>query len=150
MPTYTCIAAAGSLDSAQKSAIARVVTLAHAEITGAPTHFAQVIFRDVSPGDHFIGGTLPAHDHLFVSGCIRAGRSAVDRKALIRRLTADVATAAGADPFAVWVYLQELPAAAMVEYGHILPEAGEEPAWTEALPADDRRRMQEIHEKLDR
>ncbi len=48
MPTYTCIAAAGLLDSKQKSAIARVVTLAHAEITGAPTHFAQVFFQEVS------------------------------------------------------------------------------------------------------
>ncbi len=149
MPTYNCIAAAGSLDPKQKSAIARVVTLAHAEITGAPTHFAQVIFQQVPRADHFIGGTPLAHDHLFVSGCIRAGRSALDLKALIRRLTADVAAAAGVEPFAVWVYLQELPAAAMVEYGHILPEAGEEPAWTEALPPDDRRRMQEIHERFE-
>lgn len=148
MPTYTCISAADFLDSKQKSAIARVVTLAHAEITGAPTHFAQVIFQEVSPDNHFVGGTLLAHDHLFVSGCVRAGRSAMDRKALIRRLTADVATAAGVEPFAVWVYIQELPAAAMVEYGHILPEAGKEPAWTEDLPADDRKRMQEIQDRL--
>jgi phenylpyruvate tautomerase PptA (4-oxalocrotonate tautomerase family) len=148
MPTYNCIAAAGSLDSQQKSAIARVVTLAHAEITGAPTHFAQVIFHEVSPGDHFVGGTPLMHDHLFISGCIRDGRSAVDRKALIRRLTADVADAAGVDSFSVWVYLQELPAAAMVEYGHILPEAGKEPAWTEALPADDRRKMLDIQKRL--
>jgi phenylpyruvate tautomerase PptA (4-oxalocrotonate tautomerase family) len=148
VPTYTCITAAGSLDSKKKSAVARVVTLAHSEITGAPTHFAQVIFQEVMPGNHFVGGTLLEHDHLFIDGRIRDGRSAFNRKALIRRLTADVAIAAGFDPFAVWVYLQELPAAAMVEYGHVLPEAGEEPAWTEALPSDDRRRMQVIEQKL--
>jgi phenylpyruvate tautomerase PptA (4-oxalocrotonate tautomerase family) len=144
MPTYTCIATAGSLDSKQKHAIARAITLAHAEITGAPTYFAQVIFQEVPNGDHFIGGTSLAHAHVFVSGCIRAGRSAVDRKALIQRLTKDVAAAGRVEPFAVWVYLRELPAAAMVEYGHVLPEAGEEPIWNEALPSEDRRKMEEI------
>ena len=144
MPTYTCFAAAGSLDSKQKRAIARVVTLVHHEITGAPTHFAQVIFQEVPHGDHFVGGRPLEHAHVFVFGCIRAGRSAVDRKKLIRRLTKGVAAAAGVEPFAVWVYLQELPAAAMVEFGHILPEAGEERTWMEALPADDRWKMEEI------
>ena len=144
MPTYTCTAAAGLLDRERKAAVARAVTLAHAEVTGAPAHFAQVIFQEVVAGDHFVGGVPLAHDHVFVYGRIRAGRSAVDRKALIQRLTRDVAVAAGLDGFAVWVYLLELPAAAMVEFGHILPEAGDEAAWTEALPPDDRRRMQAI------
>ncbi len=144
MPTYTCTAAKGFLNQDQKAAIARVVTLAHAEVTGAPTHFAQVIFQGVPEGDHFIGGIPLAHDHVFVYGRIRDGRSAVDRKTLIRRLTDDVADAAGLPSFSVWVYLLELPAAAMVEFGHVLPEAGEEAAWTEALPQDDRKRMDVI------
>ena len=144
MPTYTCTAATGLLDAAAKRAVARAVTLAHAEITGAPTHFAQVIFQDVAAGDHFVGGVPLAHDHVFVYGRIRAGRSAIDRKALIRRLARDVASAAGVDAFAVWVYLLELPAAAMVEFGQILPEAGDEAAWTDALPPEDRMRMRSI------
>ena len=64
-----------------------------------------MVFQEVSPGDLFIGGTALEHTHLFISGCIRDGRSAVDRKALIRRLTEDVATAAGVEPFSVWAYL---------------------------------------------
>lgn len=150
MPTYTCTAAAGFLDAAQKGAIARVVTLAHAEITGAPTHFAQVIFQEVPEGDHFMGGVPLEHASVFVYGRIRDGRSAVDRKALIKRVTADVAEVAGVAPFAVWVYLLELPAAAMVEFGHILPEAGDEPTWTAALPADDRAAMETIQARLAR
>ena len=149
MPTYTCTAAAGLLSPQHKSTVARAITLAHAEITGAPTHFAQVIFQEVPDGDHFIGGVPLGHDHLFVYGRIRDGRSAVDRKALIKRLTADVGEAAGLDRFAVWVYLLELPAAAMVEFGHILPEAGDEPQWAEALPEEDGRRMQAIQSALD-
>ena len=148
MPTYTCTAAAGLLDSAEKSAIARAVTLAHSEITGAPTHFAQVIFEEVSHGDHFIGGVPLAHEHVFIYGRIRGGRSAVDRRTLIKRLTHDVAEAAGVGEFSVWVYLLELPPAAMVEFGHILPEAGDESAWTDALPDDDRAQMAAIKERF--
>ncbi len=141
MPTYTCTTTAGLLGPEQKKAVARAVTLAHAEVTGAPVQFAQVIFDSVSAGDHFIGGAAPSHDHLFLYGRIRAGRSASIRARLVERLTADVAMAAGMDRFGVWVYLIELPAAAMVEFGHVLPEAGQESAWIEALPAGDRARL---------
>jgi len=150
MPTYTCAARAGLLDEGRKSGIARAVTLAHAEVTGAPTHFAQVLFEDLGESDHFIGGVPLAHDHLFLYGRIRAGRSQAVREALIRRLAADVATAAGLEPFAVWVYLLELPPAAMVEFGHVLPDAGDEAAWTAALPAEDRARMEHIQRRLRR
>jgi phenylpyruvate tautomerase PptA (4-oxalocrotonate tautomerase family) len=135
MPTYTCTAAAGLLDAGRKGAIAHAVTLAHCEITGAPACFAQVVFRDVAKGDHFVGGIPLAHEHLFIYGRIRAGRSARVRDALIRRLAMDVAAAAGVDAFGVWVYLDELAPAAMVEFGHVLPEAGDEAAWLAAMPA---------------
>ena len=148
MPTYTCTAATGLLDARRKSAIARAVTLAHCEITGAPTHFAQVIFEEVAGGNHFVGGIPLAHDHVFVYGRIRAGRSAGIPEALIRRLIAGVAAAADIDAFGVWVYLLELPPQAMVEFGHLLPEAGDEAAWSAALPAADRARMQDIRDGL--
>jgi hypothetical protein len=102
----------------------------------------------VASGDHFIGGVPLAHDHLFIYGRIRAGRSAEVRESLIRRLTVDVATAASVDAFAVWVYLLELSPAAMVEFGHLLPAAGQEAAWSAALPAGDRARMQRIRDEL--
>lgn len=147
MPTYTCTATAGLLRPERKRAIARAVTLAHAEVTGAPTHFAQVVFEDVPEGDHFIGGVPLGHDHLFLYGRIRAGRSAEVRGQLVMRLVEDVAAAAGVDRFAVWVYLLELPAAAMAEFGHVLPAAGNEAVWTASLPAEDRARMQVIQGK---
>lgn len=147
MPTYCCTAAQGLLTASQKSAIAASITTAHAEVTGAPAHFAQVIFQEVTAGNHFIGGNPLAHDHLYVHGSIRSGRSATDREALIKRLVNDVGNAAGVENFSVWVYLAELPPAAMVEFGHILPQPGEEGAWTEALPAADRERMLDISAK---
>ena len=144
MPTYLCTAAAGLLDAARKQAVASAITRAHAEITGAPAYFAQVVFVETVPGDVFIGGAPLAHDHVFVHGRIRAGRSVVDRKALMTRLVADIAAAAGLGGFAVWVYLLELPPAAMAEFGHILPEPGDEAAWHDALPAEDRARMEAL------
>jgi phenylpyruvate tautomerase PptA (4-oxalocrotonate tautomerase family) len=144
MPTYTCTAAAGLLDAGAKARIAEAITRAHAEVTSAPRHFAQVIFNEVRSGDHFIGGAPLAHDHIFVYGRIRAGRSPLDRGSLMQRLIADVAEAARLGPFAVWVYLLELPARAMAEFGTILPEPGDEPAWTAALSAADRERMSRL------
>ena len=147
MPTYTCKSAAGLLDAPRKAAIARAVTRAHAEVTGAPAYFAQVAFETVPDGDHFIGGAPLAHEHVFVYGHIRAGRSALDRAALVERLVGGVAEAARLPRFAVWVYVLELPAAAMAEFGHVLPEPGGEAAWTAALPPADRDRMQAIGQK---
>jgi phenylpyruvate tautomerase PptA (4-oxalocrotonate tautomerase family) len=141
MPTYTCTTSRGLLSAGQKSAIAAAVTETHGEITGAPAYFAQVIFQEVNEGDHFIGGRPLGHDHIFVYGQIRSGRSVAVRTALMKRLVEDVAVMAKVEAFSVWVYLLELSPAAMAEFGHILPEAGDEQLWTEALPAEDRVRM---------
>ncbi len=144
MPTYTCTAVRGWLRSDQKSRIAAAVTRAHADVTGAPASFAQVIFQDVAPGDHFIGGVPLAHDHVFVYGRIRAGRSATTLNTLIERLTEDVATAAAVPVFSVWVYLLELAPERMVEFGRVLPPSGAEAAWLDELPAEDRERLQRL------
>ena len=45
---------------------------------------------------------------------------------------------------AIWVYLNELSPRQMIEFGHVLPEPGDEPVWTAALPETDRAFMQSI------
>jgi phenylpyruvate tautomerase PptA (4-oxalocrotonate tautomerase family) len=147
MPTYYCLSAAVLLEAPVKAAIARAITCAHGEVTGAPSYFAQVVFQTVAAGDHYIGGQPLSHEHVFVHGHIRAGRSVSDRATLIERLVRDVSEAAGLPAFSIWVYLHELPAHAMAEFGHVLPEPGGEMAWTEALPPADRERMQTIGPK---
>jgi phenylpyruvate tautomerase PptA (4-oxalocrotonate tautomerase family) len=144
MPTYTCTSAKGLLSETTKQALAKAITTAHVEITGAPSYFAQVQFFDLPIGNIFIGGNKLSHDHVFIFGHIREGRSAMDRKSLIQRLSYDVAQVAGLDPTAIWVYIQELSAQAMVEFGHILPQPGDEAAWTSALPIADREFMESI------
>lgn len=144
MPTYHCAAPANVLDAARKAAIANAITRVHSEVTGAPGFFAEVIFRDVPAGDWFVGGEPLEGDQIFVHGNIRAGRSAEIRHELISRLAGAVATAAGVPVGAMWIYISELPSRAMMEFGHVLPEPGEETSWTAALPEEDRAHMEAI------
>ena len=145
MPTYFCTSRSGRLTSQQKSKIAGEITRIHVEVTGAPGFFAQVIFNEVKPGDWFMGGAPLAHDHIFVYGHIRSGRAAVDKTRMIKRMAEAVALAAQVESGrAVWVYLNELAPRQMIEFGYVLPEPGDEPAWTEALPEQDRAFMQSI------
>lgn len=145
MPTYYCTSAQARLTAEQKGKIASEITRIHAEVTGAPGFFAQVIFSEIEPGNWFMGGTPVAHDTIFIYGHIRAGRAAVDKTRMIRLMADAVAAAAEVDNRrAVWVYLNELQPRQMIEFGHVLPEPGDEPAWTEALPDADRSFMQSI------
>ena len=85
------------------------------------------------------------HEHIFVYGHIRAGRAAVDKTRMIKLMADAVAAAAQVESArAVWVYVNELPPRQMIEFGHVLPEPGDEPAWTAALPEEDRAFMRSI------
>lgn len=138
MPSYVCTTVTDRLTGEQRAAVARAITAAHHEVTGAPAYFARVQFVEAGPGTVFVGGTPLDHDHVFVVGHIRAGRDADTRATLIERLAADVRGATGVDRLGVWVYLLELEPAHMIEFGHVLPPSGGEQQWQAALPDDDR------------
>lgn len=144
MPTYTVTAPDGRLSNEQRQRIAAAITRIHHEVTRAPTYFAQVVFIDVKPGNYFVGGTALMGDQVFVHGQIRAGRTADDKRRLLLRILEATAEAAAMPKSHVWIYVVDLPAAQMAEFGHILPEPGDESAWTAALPDDERERMQNI------
>src|SRR5258708_34535166 len=91
MPAYFCTSTKGRLPAEQKNKIADEITRIHAEVTGAPSFFAQVIFNDVPPGDWFMGGAPLRHDQIIVYGHIRAGRAAVDKTRMIKLMAEAVA-----------------------------------------------------------
>jgi phenylpyruvate tautomerase PptA (4-oxalocrotonate tautomerase family) len=134
MPTYICTVAEGQLSQEQKAAIAKTITDVHCRVAVAPTYFAQVIFNELKPGNHFIAGRPLDHHTLFVYATIRSGRTAETKKALLTELTASLAEAAGLPKAQIWFYLTELEGRQIVEFGQILPAPGEEKAWTDALP----------------
>jgi phenylpyruvate tautomerase PptA (4-oxalocrotonate tautomerase family) len=149
MPTYRCTASHGLLDTERKAAIAREITRIHSEVTGAATFFAQVIFDEVPSGNYFVGGARLQGGQIFVNGQIRAGRSQLDLRRLLKDLLAGVTAASGLSSQFVWIYVTELPARHMAEYGQILPEPGDEQGWLTNLPIEDRTVMLSVEKRLE-
>lgn len=81
---------------------------------------------------------------MFVHGQICGGRTAENGKTLLLQILEAAAAAAQMPTGRVWVYLIDLLPAQMAEFGHILPEPGEEAVWPAALPAADRERFAKI------
>jgi len=141
MPTYTVTSANLALTTDQEAAIAASITRSHYETTGAPDYFAQVIFSRIESGKHYIGGKAYRTPHVFVHGLIRAGRSADVKATLVKDIAARVHAIAGITPEDIWVYLQDIAATQMVEFGRILPEPGAEESWRAAMSA---RKLQDL------
>ncbi|MDB5959668.1 MAG: hypothetical protein JWP59_962 [Massilia sp.] len=79
--------------------------------------------------------------HLFVHGTIRA-RDLEIKQQLVQQLMASIAEAAMINKRYVWVYLADLPPELMIEFGHVLPQPGQEAAWAAGLDEADRAYMQ--------
>jgi phenylpyruvate tautomerase PptA (4-oxalocrotonate tautomerase family) len=141
MPTYVVTVQRDQLDASQKTRIAQGITRVHSETTGAPSYLAQVIFSEVDKGNYFVGGRPLSHGHVFVHGQIRGGRTPDSKSTLISSMLKAVAEAASVPCTGVWIYIVDLQARQMVEFGHVQPEPGDEPAWTAALPQSDREMM---------
>ena len=141
MPTYVCSAAIGRLTPVQKAEIVRSITAIHHEETGAPRYLVQVIFYDLAPDSHYVAGQLAPADQIWVRGDIRGGRTNEQKSQMLRRIMHDVGRASGATEDAVWVYLSDLPAENLTEYGRILPPPGKEDAWFSSLPDATRERL---------
>jgi len=144
MPTYTVFSPAGQLSSAQKAEIARNVTRVHSEVTGAQTFFAQVLFHDAAPGAWFMGGAPLEGDQVYLCGHIRGGRPKEMKDRLVLGLRDVLQQGAAVEKTKVWAYLVELPPSHMVEYGYMLPEPGQEAAWLDKMPAEDRQMLQAL------
>jgi phenylpyruvate tautomerase PptA (4-oxalocrotonate tautomerase family) len=147
MPTYTVRSTLPNLDATTKQRIAQAITTAHSDITGANTYFAQVVFDYAPREDWFIGGVPLEGDTLFIHGHVRSGRTDDQKRTLVERLVRDVSYASGLATQSIWVYLSEIRPSLMAEFGHVLPEPGEEAAWFDALPEEDRRMLAAIAER---
>lgn len=127
MPVYTCNVRPGDLTAELKAEIAREITRIHCEVTGAPTAFVQVFFREVPTGDGYVGGK--PFTQATITGLIRAGRSQDDKSKLLFGISGAWSRITGQAEKDVFVAVQDVPAKNMVEDGALLPEAGEEEVW---------------------
>jgi phenylpyruvate tautomerase PptA (4-oxalocrotonate tautomerase family) len=122
MPTYVCSTAAGRLTPTQKTDIVRCITTVHHEEVDAPRYLVQVIFCEVASGNHYIAGEPARPDQIWIRGDLRGGRTEEQKGKILRRILQGVAKfAAAAAEEAVWVYLSDIPATNISEYGRILP-----------------------------
>jgi phenylpyruvate tautomerase PptA (4-oxalocrotonate tautomerase family) len=145
MPTYVVTAPKGRLSAAQKATLGEDITRVHCDITGAPSYFAQVIFKDVSEGDYFVGGKrLKGVDHVYVHGHIRAGRDVETKERMLVEFMKAVANAASLPEHCVQVYLSDIPARQVLEFGKILPLPGDEAAWWESIPLELRDKLEQL------
>lgn len=144
MPTYVVTAPAGRLSPTQKEALAQRITDIHCQRTGAPAYFAQVLFTDVTPGNYFLGGKPLKDDNIFVHGQIRAGRGPEIKEPMILDLMNATAEVAQTHASHVQVYIVDVPARQIAEWGALLPLPGEEAAWDAALPDTVKQRMKRL------
>ena len=133
MPTYTVTVANLSLSPQQKSQIAEAITAAHNAQTGAPRFFAQVLFSAAGEGEHFVGGRVNTAPQVYVHGLVREGRSIEIKQALMSQMLQEIVRIAGLTAEDVWVYLQDIPATQMIEFGRFLPAPGDEGEWEKGM-----------------
>ncbi|WP_250468337.1 tautomerase family protein [Caballeronia sp. GAFFF2] len=138
MPTYLVSVTDGLLSDDAKANIAREITRAHSQATGAQTFFAQVMFSAISRGAHFMGGKRIDTNQIFVHGHIRAGRTPEQKARLLADIVESLHRISKLEKRFLWVYLSELPPANMIEYGQVLPRPGTEQQWLDGLPEADR------------
>ena len=141
MPTYTVMVANLSLSPQQKSQIAEAITAAHSAQTGAPRFFAQVLFSAANEGEHFVGGRVNTTPQVYVHGLVREGRSIEIKQALMSQILEEIAQIVDITAEDVWIYLQDIPATQMIEFGRFLPAPGEEAEWERKMTPEKRARL---------
>ncbi|MCJ2127147.1 tautomerase family protein [Methylobacterium sp. J-077] len=142
MPTYA-ISTAKDLTAEQRAGIVASITAIHAVEATAPRYFVQIIFNRVEPGSIFIGGEPASPDHVWVRADIRAGRTREQKARMLRRIMAETSGILGISEQDVWVYISDIPALSVLEFGHVLPEPGEEEQWLAALPSALREKLRQ-------
>jgi len=142
MPTYA-FTTAKKLTSDQRAKLVESVTTIHQVEAKAPRYFVQVVFYNVEPGSIFIGGEAATPDHVWVRADIRSGRTPEQKANMLRRIMRETSGILGISEQAVWVYISDIPAHGVLEFGNVLPEPGGEEKWLASLP-------RELREKLSR
>jgi phenylpyruvate tautomerase PptA (4-oxalocrotonate tautomerase family) len=144
MPTYRINAPAQLLTPDKRRAVAEVLTACHHRVTFAPRYYVQVLFEPRAPGDQYISGRIAKAEQIFITGTIRAGRTAAQKDALLDGMLIGVSDALSVPKRQLWFYLSELPADQMAEFGERLPPSGSEAAWFDRLSGEQQRYMTEM------
>jgi phenylpyruvate tautomerase PptA (4-oxalocrotonate tautomerase family) len=133
MPTYICHVPPRHVSDAQKQLVAQAIARRHNEATGAPEFFVQVEIDESETRTRFLAGA-PSNKHIWIRADIRSGRSDAVRQRLMLDIMRDVSDITNIPTRDIWVYICNLDATDMIEFGHVLPAPGKEQEWFDALP----------------
>ena len=133
MPTYA-FSTARNLTDEQRARRVESITSIHQVEAKAPRYFVQVVFYKVEPGAMFIGGDAAPPDHIWVRADIRSGRANEQKAKMLQRIMRETSDILGISEQCVWVYISDIPAQGVLEFGNVLPEPGNEEAWLASLP----------------
>ena len=75
---------------------------------------------------------------VFVHGLVREGRSIEIKQALMGQMLEEIAQIADISVEDVWIYLQDIPATQMIEFGRFLPAPGDEAEWEKEMSSEKR------------
>ena len=128
MPVYTCTTTASTLSSDTKAALAGEIAAIHSAINHVPSPYVSVVFHEL-PDDNVYSGGMPANQVL-VSAWVREGHPDTEVTRLATVIAAAVTRIARVPVEQVTVLIQPGPARFAVEFGRVLPEPGEEDAWS--------------------
>ena len=143
MPTYAFTTAL-HLTASQRAKLVESVTTIHQIEATAPRYFVQVIFHKVEPGSIFIGGEAASADHVWVRADIRSGRTHEQKARILLRIMRETSQILGVSEQAVWVYISDIPAQGVLEFGNVLPEPGGEDKWLASLPSSLREKLMRV------
>jgi phenylpyruvate tautomerase PptA (4-oxalocrotonate tautomerase family) len=123
MPLYTVTTQAGVLGGEAKTRLADELATFHADYSGVPKTWVQVVFQDYAPGSGFTAGKPSAVAALILQ--IRTGRSSEYKRGLVQRLWELLQHATGAPDNQIVIGVNEVPPSQAMEMGKIMPEVGE-------------------------
>ena len=141
MPVYMVYISAGRLSTEAKGEVARAITNAHRDLTGTQHFLAQISFQEQPIGNVFLGGVQQGGDLILIHGHHRLGRAVELKHRLAAKIVDDVAKVANVEKRHIWLYIDEMPANQMIEYGRFLPEPGQENEWFNAIADDEKEFM---------
>ncbi len=120
MPLYQFFVPLDSPSAVRKAELAQAITDVHTAVTGAPAHYVNVSFTELTPGSLFASGQPVNHGRMV--GIIRAGRSPETKRDLIESLARAWSKVTGEPPESFALFIQEIPGSSMMEDGQILPD----------------------------
>lgn len=140
MPTYA-FSTTKELTADQRAKLVESVTSIHQVEATAPRYFVQVVFYKIEPGSMFISGEAASPDHVWVRADIRAGRTREQKARILKRIMRETSAILNVSEQSVWVYVSDIPAEGVLEFGNVLPQPGGEQEWLAGLPAALRQKL---------